>query len=168
METLFKYERALPATKLIIASDNETLNSESELYFYFLGAEINERVGTEEDLQPISQYQYDFFNYVGYLLFTHQLSEKQENQLIYFMLSYYNVNYGTLLSRGMDYISFLDGATILLSTNQVTVFSYQVENHSIEYYIDQGIYGMYAATEEETIKFIDDEIELARQNLTTI
>jgi hypothetical protein len=168
MNTLFQYERTQPATKLVIASDNHQLNSESELYFCFLGEEIDERVGNEKELQPISWYQYDFFNFVGYLLITHQLPEKQEAELIYFMQSYYNVNYGTLISRGMDYMYLLNGSKILLSTNELTVYSYQLDNRPIEYYIDLGIYGMYEATEQEAINCIDQEVNLARQNLTTI
>ena len=165
METLFKYVRSeYPQTKLVIASQDE------QMYFSFLGIEIDECI--DEDgkggLAPVDWYQKELLNFVGYLLFSRQMSTKDELKLRELVRVHFGVEHEVLWDKGMDYVSFLNGSKVLLNTEDFTIYSYQIGNYPTEYYIDQGVYGMYSATEKEVNEFITSKAERAKADLTTI
>jgi hypothetical protein len=162
MQTLFKYVREdYPQTKLIIAVEKK------ELYFSFLGIEIDECIG-ENELVPVDWYRSDLLNFIGYLLFSRQMSTKDDLKLRELARIYFDVDHTNLWKRGGDYIPMLNGRKVVLNSDLLTIYSWQVGNYPTDYLIDQGIYGSYLASEEDVNYLVYVEAEKAIKDLSTI
>ena len=157
MKTLFSYERQHPLTKLVIAIEDQ------QLYCSFFSKEVCERLENSErvdGLVKVEGYEKEqLLDFAGYLLFSRQMSRKDELHIRALVENHLGVDYEVLWQKGIEYIPLLNDSKLLFGNDDVTIYSFESKahpfnNYPIEYYVDHRIYGDYKVTKEEAMNLM--------------